>query len=66
MSDLDAVLQAIRDSVAKPQATIEIEEQRRRLQDCADPAFRAARQYEDAMVHILSPLPDEPYYLISL
>jgi hypothetical protein len=31
MADLDAVLQAIRDSVAKLWATIEIEEQRPRL-----------------------------------
>jgi hypothetical protein len=36
MADLKAALQAIRDSVAKLLATVEIEEQRRRLQDCAD------------------------------
>jgi hypothetical protein len=62
---LDAVLQAILDSVAKLRTTIEIEEQHRRLQDCADPAFRAARQCEDAMVHPLSPPCDDPDYLIS-
>jgi hypothetical protein len=62
MADLEDVLQAIRDSVAELWATIEIEEQRRCIQDCADPAFRGARQCEDAMVHPLSPPPD---YLIS-
>jgi hypothetical protein len=34
MIDLEAVLQAIRDFVTKLWATIEIEEQRRRLQGC--------------------------------
>jgi hypothetical protein len=58
-------LQAIHDSVAKLRATTEIKEQRRRLQDWADPAFRAAPQSEDAMVHPLSLLPDDPDYLIS-
>jgi hypothetical protein len=47
MADPEAVLQTIRDSVAKLRATIEIEEQRRHLQDCTDRAFRAVRQYED-------------------
>jgi hypothetical protein len=60
MAGLEAVLQAIRDSVAKLRATIEIEKQRRRLQDCAEPAFRAARQCEDTLVHSLSPPPDDP------
>jgi hypothetical protein len=65
MGDLEAALQAIRDSDAKPLATIEIEEQRRRFQDCADPAFRAVHQCKDAMVHPLSPPPDDPDCLIS-
>jgi hypothetical protein len=65
MADLEVVLQDIRDSVAKLPATIETEEQRRRLQDCAEPAFRAARQCEYEMGHPLSPPPDDPDYLIS-
>jgi hypothetical protein len=66
VADVDAVLQAINDSVAKLRAIIEIEAQRRRLQDCPDPAFRAARQSEDAMVHPLLMSSDDPDYLISL
>jgi hypothetical protein len=65
MADLEAVFQAIRDSVAKLRTTIEIEEERRRLQDCPDPAFRTARQCEDAMVRPLLAPPDDPDYLIS-
>jgi hypothetical protein len=65
MADFEAVMRAIRDSVAKLRATIEIEEQRQRLQDCTDPAFRAARQCEDAMMHPLSPPPSDTDYVIS-
>jgi hypothetical protein len=32
---------------------------------CADPAFRAVHQCEDAIVHPLSPSPDDSGYLIS-
>jgi hypothetical protein len=53
MADLEAVLQAIRDFVAKLRATIEIEEQHRCLQDCADPSFRSARQCEDELARML-------------
>jgi hypothetical protein len=65
MADLEAVLQANRDSVAKLWTAIEIEEQRLYLQDCTDPAFRTTRQCEDAVVHPLSPPSNDPDYLIS-
>jgi hypothetical protein len=65
MADIGAVLQAIRDSVTKLRATIETEEQRRRLQNWANLAFRAPRQCEDTMVDPLSRPSDDPDSLIS-
>jgi hypothetical protein len=53
MANLEAVLQAIRDSVAKLRATIEIEEHHRRLEDCADPVFRAAGQCKDELARMV-------------
>jgi hypothetical protein len=55
MTDLEAALQAICDSVAKLRATIEIEEQRRRLQDWTDRAFRTARQCKNQLARTLQP-----------